>query len=449
MPDRLSVIAVMLVLSVSAIPLSSPGSTAASANLVAKTIAVGNDPNGIAFVPSNNDVYVTNYADGTVSVIDASTNNVIQTFKVGDNPIGIAFAPSNGDVYVANSGDSTVSVIDTSTNNVLQTIAVGHGPVAVAFAPVNNDVYVANYWDGNVSVIDTSSNAVIKTTNVGHRPNAVGFASSNNGVYVANLGDLTVSVINASTNNVFETINVGLYPYGVAFAPIDGDVYVTNSGDNTLSVISTPATVPEAVTVNCQPATIALNPIARGYSRVRSVCTAAVEGKTSVPTGSVKWSADMPGWFSPLVCSLRQGECATTFTSSLSGPTVITATYRGSRANPPGSGSFGLSVSPAVPRTIITCKPTFAKANSTRLIGCVAQVIGFKATGTVQFFYSGTGTVAFKTETCTLSRAHACRVLLRAMTPGWVFIQGVYSGDWNNEPSVGPPSNLNMIRIHP
>ena len=44
--------------------------------MVGNPILVGDFPNGIAYDPVNKRMYVTNFADGTVSVIDTNTNTV-------------------------------------------------------------------------------------------------------------------------------------------------------------------------------------------------------------------------------------------------------------------------------------------------------------------------------------------------------------------------------------
>ncbi|MDA8218490.1 MAG: YncE family protein [Dehalococcoidales bacterium] len=72
---------------------------------------------------------------------------------VGKGPSGLAVNPGVGHVYVANWSDGTVSVIDTSTDTVIETVAVGMNPRAVALNPLTKRVYVANYGSGNVSVI--------------------------------------------------------------------------------------------------------------------------------------------------------------------------------------------------------------------------------------------------------------------------------------------------------
>ena len=47
-------------------------------------------------------VYVTNYQDDTVSVIDGSTRTVTATVPVGKGPEGVAVDPGTRTVYVAN-----------------------------------------------------------------------------------------------------------------------------------------------------------------------------------------------------------------------------------------------------------------------------------------------------------------------------------------------------------
>jgi len=77
----------------------------AEENTVIATITVGDKPNDIAFDSANNRMYVTNYNDDTVSVINTANNSVIATITVGDNPHGIAFDSANNRMYVVNAND--------------------------------------------------------------------------------------------------------------------------------------------------------------------------------------------------------------------------------------------------------------------------------------------------------------------------------------------------------
>ncbi|WP_225827688.1 YncE family protein [Streptomyces naphthomycinicus] len=75
----------------------------ADINVAAGPIGVTVDSQGMA--------YVTQF-DGTVKVIDATSSSVSATIPVGSQPEGLAFEPHSNRVYVANSGDGTVSAID-------------------------------------------------------------------------------------------------------------------------------------------------------------------------------------------------------------------------------------------------------------------------------------------------------------------------------------------------
>ena len=52
---------------------------------------LGDSPRGIAHAPGTPYMYVTNFNDDTVSVIDTNTNSVIATLPVEDGPVGIAY----------------------------------------------------------------------------------------------------------------------------------------------------------------------------------------------------------------------------------------------------------------------------------------------------------------------------------------------------------------------
>src|SRR6476620_9675711 len=76
--------------------------------------------------------YVTNFCNGTVSVIETSTNTVIATIPVGSTPDTPALTPDGSRLYVSNRGDGTVAVVDTATNTVVSTIPVAPFPSGLA-----------------------------------------------------------------------------------------------------------------------------------------------------------------------------------------------------------------------------------------------------------------------------------------------------------------------------
>jgi YVTN family beta-propeller protein len=239
---------------------------------VTAIVNVGNHPSGAAVDPITHTVYVTNYDDGTVSVIDESTHDVVTTVELGHSPASVAVNPGNTTVYVA--GREVVPVINGSSNKYIYDIPVGETaslrdvavntdtgtvyiagskldadnkeigtldvtgstsfvsvPVtsssveAVAVDPGTQTVYATNYRDGTVSVIkvDTSaSSPTYKETElveVGKNPDTVEVDPVTHAVYVTDNGGKSVSVIDGSTHKVTDTIAVGNNPDGVAVDP--------------------------------------------------------------------------------------------------------------------------------------------------------------------------------------------------------------------------------------
>ena len=215
-------------------------------------IKVGNRPLNIAYDPVNKRMYVGNYRDSTVSVIDTTTNRVIDTnpntptvtdpIKVGDGSRDIAYDPVNKRMYVSNSQDGTVSIINTTTYKVIgNPITVGKGFYGIAYDPGNRRMYMSNFDDDTVYVIDTTTNTVVgNPITVGERPSGIANDDSvNKRMYVSNFDDDTVSVISIISNKVMGSIKVGKGFYGIAYDLENKRIYVTNPSDNTVSVIDT------------------------------------------------------------------------------------------------------------------------------------------------------------------------------------------------------------------
>ena len=177
-------------------------------------ITLGGEPAGIAYDPVNKRMYVSNAELDIVSIIDTTTNTVIDVdpstpeidpIPVGINPLDMAYDPVNQRMYVANFFENTVSVIDTTTNTVIATITVGNTPEGVAYDSLNKDMYVTNTDDDTVSVIDTTTNTVIGgPIQVGDFPGSIVYDPVNHRMYVSNIRDDTVSVINLCSSTQFQ-----------------------------------------------------------------------------------------------------------------------------------------------------------------------------------------------------------------------------------------------------
>jgi YVTN family beta-propeller protein len=175
-------------------------------------------------------IYVTNYLDDTVSVIDAGTKAVVATVRVGRAPAGVAVSPDRRSVYIANTESNTVTVLDSASNRIVATIALPHSsqPVGVALSPDGRDLYTADGGSNRVSVINTRTRRVVASVRVGRQPLSVALSPNGRTLYVANSGSGNLSVINANTLRLARAIPTGQFTSGVAVTPDGRSVYVTN-----------------------------------------------------------------------------------------------------------------------------------------------------------------------------------------------------------------------------
>jgi YVTN family beta-propeller protein len=251
------------------------------------TVTVGDKPTAVAVVnqngvntflanppQDNNKIYVANFNDRTVMVIDPATNSVISTVPVGVSPQALAGRIpvdyndplQTGNVYVANEGSNFVTAIQYDFSYFPVPVTVGSGPFAVAVNQLSDQIYVSNFFDNTVTVISgwTSSNTYTTTTvNVGTNPGAVAVNPATNKTYVANYNSGNVTVIDGATNNVIATVATGTNPAAVAVDPVTNKIYVANLVSNNVTVIDGATnTVTTTVLAGTTPNAVAVNPVA-------------------------------------------------------------------------------------------------------------------------------------------------------------------------------------------
>jgi YVTN family beta-propeller protein len=200
---------------------------------VIATIPVGTGTSvDCAVSPNGAFVYVASES-GFVSVINTTTNSVTTTINLGGASANlVAFSPDGATAFVTNHSNGTVSVINTASNAIVATVAVGNGPYDVAVSPDGSRAYVTNEGSGTVSVIDTATNSVVTSINIGSLPTEIAISPDGKLAYANNYGSGTVSVIDTATNSVSATINVGANPYGVVFSPDGSHAYVATYSGN-------------------------------------------------------------------------------------------------------------------------------------------------------------------------------------------------------------------------
>lgn len=88
-------------------------------------VATGTKPSSVVLTADGRSAYVANRADGTIvriSGIDGGTPAIDATIEVGSEPVALALSPTGKKLFVAEFADSRVSVIDTASLQITQSV---------------------------------------------------------------------------------------------------------------------------------------------------------------------------------------------------------------------------------------------------------------------------------------------------------------------------------------
>ncbi len=178
--------------------------------------------------------------DGTLNAVVRITSSAWQQASVqpqrvavGRQPVSLAFDSRRGRLYVVNFLDHSVSVLDAKKLELLQTLSVGRGPRAVVVSSQTGTVYVANEIDGSISVLVASAADTSKTINLPIAPRHLTIDEARGVLYAAPYTGNSVVRIPEATQLVQE-LAVGRDPRALALDPTSGELYVSVFTGNAL-----------------------------------------------------------------------------------------------------------------------------------------------------------------------------------------------------------------------
>ena len=255
-----------------------------AAQTLITTVPVGNQASYLAPNTATNKIYVNNFADNTVTVINGVTN-ATSLISVGQHDEFLAINPVTNKIYVNNRKDGTVSVVDGNTDTVIKTIAGFSFPIVSDINTNTNKIYVTNSGNGNppndnsIGIIDGHNDTLINTVTVGLVPTALAVNSATNKIYVINVcgndnncqSQGTVTVVDGATLAT-STVTVGYYPGVVLIDQVTNKIYVMNSCGTSQDCFINGTTAPGTVTIidgatnSVQTIAVGTTPIAVGVN---------------------------------------------------------------------------------------------------------------------------------------------------------------------------------------
>lgn len=250
-------------------------------------IPVGSRPTAVAVHPVTGLVYVANWGDGTVSVLDQDGRGVLGTVNVGSHPASLALNPVTDRLYVA-TDDATLVVMDTRAYVVLDRLHVGAAlpggtlPLQIAVNAATGRVYVPDFDKGTLDVVDGGTDTLLPPVTVGSHPAAVAVNPATGRIYTANAGDGTMSVLDGGSHATLATIAVGIAPRAIAIDSTVDRIYAANYFGGTVAVLDGASNrMASSVAVGPYPQGVGVNPAThRAYVSRADGGVAVLEGTT-------------------------------------------------------------------------------------------------------------------------------------------------------------------------
>jgi YVTN family beta-propeller protein len=133
----------------------------ATSNKALREIAVGDKPEGVAWIGNGPLAAVTVYRDDIVAFIDAEEGAVVERLRVPDEPYGIVITRDGSRAYVTHEYPGTVSEIDVGQRKVLREMKAGAMVRGLALSPDEKRLYVTEFYSGILHALDRDKGVVV------------------------------------------------------------------------------------------------------------------------------------------------------------------------------------------------------------------------------------------------------------------------------------------------
>ena len=147
----------------------------------------GQYPDGLAYDPRRNAVWITNEAGGTETVVDAAGLQPLRTVDLGGQVGNVGYDEDSDRMLVAVQGRNDLAVIDPAALRVVQRVALPgcQHPHGLSVYGPGRLVFVACQQNASLLVIDQTSWKTLGSNPVGEDPDVLAYDPAAGRLYVA------------------------------------------------------------------------------------------------------------------------------------------------------------------------------------------------------------------------------------------------------------------------
>ena len=164
-------------------------------------------------------LFITSIRSGSATIIDRATDRVT-SFETGPGAEGVDVSPDGREVWVTNRADSSISILDARGDSLIAKIeSGGRFPIRVKFTPDGREAWVSCLQSDAVTVFDARTRSLLATLPVGAAPVGIQMTPDGTRAYVANTNADLVTVFDVPARKILATFTTGNEPDGMAWVP--------------------------------------------------------------------------------------------------------------------------------------------------------------------------------------------------------------------------------------
>jgi DNA-binding beta-propeller fold protein YncE len=202
---------------------------------------------GVIVVPSLHRVFATATGTDQLVALDETTGTELFRTATGDYPDGLTFVRSTGQLWVSNESGGSESVIDAATGHLVGTVELGGEAGNVRYDPLHDRVLVDVQSRNQIAVIDPHTRKIVAHPAVPGCDHDHGLIldPTNSRAFVACDGNAQLVVLSLPKLQPEGRVAVGDGPDVLAVDPVRGILYVAAESGvlTTLNIQTKPAGV--------------------------------------------------------------------------------------------------------------------------------------------------------------------------------------------------------------
>ena len=187
-------------------------------------------PDGVAYDPKEEEIFVSDELGGAVLVINAATDRLVGRIEAGGEVGNVQYDPLTGKIYAPVQSGNELIVIDPAKLEIVNRhpLDTGKHPHGLAIAPHSAIGYVACDGDDRLLTVDLASGKLLSGLPVGPDPDVLAIDAAASRLYVASESGMLSSfdIANAHAPRFLGDTFVGSNAHSVAVDPATHQLYL-------------------------------------------------------------------------------------------------------------------------------------------------------------------------------------------------------------------------------